>query len=73
MKTIDIVPLGMAFSGGGVTVYSCTGPSDGDIIEKHGGLWLCYPNPEGWAALMAEVDSGLEPGEIDFEATQTMF
>ena len=72
MKTSDIVALGLAFAGNDVTMYSCTGPSDGDIIESYGGLWFCYPNPEGWAALMAEVDSGQEPGEIDYEATQVI-
>ena len=72
MKTSDIVALGLAFAGNDVTMYSCTGPSDGDIIESYGGLWFCYPNPEGLAALMAEVDSGQEPGEIDYEATQVI-
>ena len=30
---------------------------------------LCYENPEGWATLMAAVDAGEDPGELDVEST----
>lgn len=46
-------------------MYSCTGPSDGAINEEAGGLWMCYEDPEGWARLMAAVDAGEDPGNID--------
>ena len=54
---------------GGMTLYSCTGPSNGDFDEAQNGLWLCYENPEGWATLMAAVDAGEDPGELDVEST----
>lgn len=71
MNTSDIVSLGMAFSGGSgdMTMYSCTGPSDGDFDEAQNGLWLCYENPEGWATLMAAVDAGEDPSGLDVEST----
>ena len=52
-----------------MTLYSCTGPSNGDFDEEQNGLWLCYENPEGWATLMAAVDAGEDPGELDVEST----
>ena len=71
MNTPDIVSLALSFSGdpGGMTLYSCTGPSNGDFDEAQNGLWLCYENPEGWATLMAAVDAGEDPGELDVEST----
>ena len=36
------------------------GPLQGDI-DQETGLWLCYEDPEGWAALMEAVDSGQNP------------
>ena len=70
MRSKDLIPLGMSFMGGDMTTYSCTGPTEGYTAEEYGGIWLCYPNPEGWAELMRQVDTGLEPGDIDFVATQ---
>ena len=69
----DLVSLGLGFAGGGITMYSCTGPSAGDIAQQYNGIWLCYPNPEGWAELMRQVDSGAEPSDIDYAATQLPF
>lgn len=71
MNTSDILSLALDFSGGSgeMTVYSCTGPSNGDFMEQHNGLWFCYENPEGWANLMAAVDAGEDPGELDVEST----
>ena len=69
----DLVSLGLGFAGGGMTMYSCTGPSAGDYAQQYNGIWLCYPNPEGWAKLMRQVDSGSEPQDIDYEATQLTF
>lgn len=71
MDTSDIVSLGLTFSGGsgGMTMYSCTGPSNGDFDEANNGLWLCYENPEGWAKLMGVVDSGEDPSGLDVEST----
>lgn len=45
---------------GGTTIYTCTGPFDGDI-DSETGLWLCYEDPEGWKELMRKVDAGLDP------------
>jgi len=71
MKTGDALSLAFAFSGGSgkMTLYSATGPSSGDIDESAGGIWLCYENPQGWAALMASVDAGKDPSDIDVEST----
>ena len=70
LRASDLVTLGMSFAGGDMTVYSCTGPSDGDFFDQYDGIWLCYANPEGWAELMRQVDAGIEPGEIDYASTQ---
>ena len=70
LQTGDLVSLAMSFAGGDIKMYSCTGPSNGGLIEEYGGVWFCYPNPEGWAALMAQVDAGVEPKKIDYKATQ---
>lgn len=71
MNTSDIVSLALGFAGGSsnMTVYSCSGPSNGDFMEQHDGLWLCYENPEGWASLMAVVDAGEDPSGMDVEST----
>ena len=45
---------------GNPSIYTCTGPYQGDIDEETG-LWLCYEDPEGWATLMEAVDSGQNP------------
>lgn len=70
LQAADFVKLGLAFAGGDMTIYSCTGPSDGDFFEEYDGVWLCYANPEGWAELMRQVDAGLDPQEIDYASTQ---
>ena len=71
MRTSDIVSLALAFSdgSGGMTVYSVSGPSQGDFNEEAGGLWLCYENPEGWSAIMSVVDGGGNPKDIDVDST----
>ena len=71
MRTSDIVSLALAFSdgSGGMTVYSVSGPSQGDFNEEAGGLWLCYENPEGWGAIMSVVDGGGNPKDIDVDST----
>ncbi len=73
MKTGDLVSLATAFVGGSgdMTVYSGSGPTDGDINEAAGGLWLCYENPQGWADLMSVVDSGGDPEGMDLSSTAT--
>ncbi len=70
LKAGDLVQLAPMFAGGSLTMYSCCGPINGDIMEQYGGVWMCYPNPEGWAELMRQVDSGAKPGDIDYAATQ---
>ena len=75
MKSVDLVSLAMAFGldSDSMTVYSGTGPTEGDYNEAAGGLWLCYPNPEGWAQLMSVVDAGGDPAGMDFTATQQVW
>ena len=62
--------LAMAFAGGDITVYSGAGPSDGEVVEKAGGKWLCYLNPEGWEKVTELVDAGEKPEGIDYSETQ---
>ena len=70
-RTTDLVGLAMVYgSGSDMTVYSATGPYEGEVAEEAGGLWLCYRNPEGWSRLMAVVDSGGNPSGIDYSETQ---
>ena len=68
MTSSDLTELAQAFAAGDVTVYSCTGPDEGEINEDAGGLWLCYENPEGWKRLMDAVDAGEDPSGIDVNA-----
>lgn len=57
-----MISLATDFSqAGSTTIYTCTGPYEGDFMEEYGGLWLCYEDPEGWATLMKAVDSGENP------------
>ena len=69
LTSADLMTLAVKFGGGDMTIYSCSGPTDGDIMEQYDGKWMCYPNPEGWAELMRQVDAGVKPGEIDYAAT----
>lgn len=46
-----------------VTLYSCTGPSQGGIDESTG-LWLTEEAPEQWALLMSTVNSGSDPSMV---------
>ena len=52
-----------------MTIYSCSGPSAGDINEAAGGIWLCYEDPEGWANLMEVVNTGADPSDVDVNST----
>lgn len=71
LNSSDLVSLAMEYASGSgsMTMYSCTGPTDGDINEAAGGIWLCYENPEGWANLMSVVDSGEDPSGLDVNST----
>ena len=69
LRTDDLIALARNFSDGGVTVYSATGPSDGDFYGADE-TWYCYENPEGWKAVVKAVDSGQDPSDIDYESTQ---
>lgn len=68
MTTMDVLTLAMNFAGdiGSMTMYSATGPSDGDFMEEYDGAWFCYENPEAWKRLMAVVDSGQDPNSVDW-------
>ena len=62
MKSYNIAAtaLPMAIHPGKTTVYTCAGNYEGDINPETG-TWMCYEDPEGWANLMAVVDSGADP------------
>ena len=68
MGIMDFVNLAKDFGSGGLTLYSGTGPTAGEIDESAGGLWLCYDNPEGWKQVMEAVDAGEDPSKIDPDA-----
>lgn len=64
MDLSQMMSLATDFAGaGGATVYTCTGPYEGDI-DPETGLWLCYEDPEGWAELMEAVDAGQNPETV---------
>lgn len=61
MDMQEMIRLATGFAqGGSPVIYTCTGPYEGEI-DPETGLWLCYEDPEGWAALMASVDAGENP------------
>ena len=66
MKSYNFALMGfqMFINPGSTTMYSCTGPYDGEIDEETG-LWLCYENPDGWANLIQVVESGEDPSSVD--------
>ena len=68
LRSGDLLGLASAFGGStrGMTVYSGTGPYDGDIFDEYGSMWYCYPNPEGWARLMAVVNAGEDPSGVEY-------
>jgi len=67
VKSGDLVYLATMFilPGPDLTVYSGTGPFDGEV-DAESGLWLCYENPEGWQRVMAVVDSGGDPSTVSY-------
>ncbi len=65
----ELLDLGMRLNGSGLKVYSCSGPSEGAIMDQYEGKWMCYRNPEGWKALMDQVNAGKEPQKIDYAKT----
>ena len=71
LRSKDAASLAMAFAGGGIKVYTGTGPSDGSANDQAGGKWLCYQNPEGWKKVVEIVDSGENPNGIDYAETQS--
>lgn len=66
----DLVSWATSIAGAGsVTVYSCTGPTEGDL-DTETGLWLTEEAPEQWAKIMTEVDAGRDPSKV-MERTET--
>lgn len=61
----ELLQLAMAFNSG-VTMYSGSGPSDGDYDPEMGGLWFCYDDPTGWSKLMQVVNSGGDPSSVSY-------
>ena len=71
LKSGDIVSLAMGFSGGDMTVYTGTGPTDGAINPLGNDQWMCFENPDGWAKVMEIVDAGENPKDVDVNDTAT--
>lgn len=46
-----------------LTIYSCTGPYDGDY-RKSDGEWLVYDNPDTWRQIMELVNNGEDPSGV---------
>lgn len=67
LRANDLIGLvvGFADSGGEITIYQASGPTDGDIDEATG-MWLCYENPEGWAKVASVMDSGGDPSTVEY-------
>ena len=51
-----------------ITIYSTTGPYEGDIDEASG-LWLTYRDEAKWREIMDVVDAGGDPKGILREPT----
>ena len=71
MSFFDFVSIAAHFMSGKMTLYSGTGPADGEIDDAAGGLWLCYKNTAGWKAVMDVVDAGGDPSDIDADTYPT--
>ncbi|MBE6470082.1 MAG: LytR family transcriptional regulator [Coriobacteriaceae bacterium] len=71
MSLVDFAKLMKDFGSGGLTIYSGTGPTEGEIDDSAGGIWLCYDNPEGWQAVMEVVDAGGDPSKVDADSYGT--
>ena len=71
MRAGDLVSLATSFglSLKDMTVYTGSGPTDGDINPAAGDKWLCYYNPTGWKKLMEVVDAGGNPEGMTFDDT----
>jgi LCP family protein required for cell wall assembly len=60
----DLIDWAMKFAAADdVKIYSCTGPTAGDV-DAATGLWLTEEAPEAWEALMEVVDSGQDPSKV---------
>lgn len=73
LETGDIIALASAFASGSgdITMYSGTGPTDGDINPAANDLWFCYESPEGWEKLMAVVEAGEDPSAVDYSDVES--
>ena len=70
-KTLDAVSLARDMSDGKTTMYSTSGPTNGDRNKATVGKWLCFLNPEGWKKVTTAVDSGKDPDSVDFDFEST--
>ena len=67
----DLVYWATTLAGGKqLVVYSCTGPTEGDLDEDTG-LWLTTEAPEQWARIMTEVNAGRDPSKVMERTTST--
>ena len=70
ISLVDLASWALKIAGSGsVTVYSCTGPTEGSLDDSTG-LWLTEEAPEQWEKIMAEVDAGRDPSLV-MERTET--
>ena len=70
ISLVDLASWALKIAGSGsVTVYSCTGPNEGNL-DASTGLWLTEEAPEQWEKIMAEVDAGRDPSLV-MERTET--
>jgi len=69
LRSGELLSLALTFANGAdkPKVYTGTGPYSGALNKD--GLWMCYENPEGWAAIMKIVDAGKNPSKVDVEDT----
>ena len=73
LKTLNVVSLALDFSGSNITLYSGTGPTEGDINPGTGNKWMCFLNPEGWDLAAKTVDAGKDPHGLDYTETQVLW
>ena len=69
-KALDLIAIARTFSGGDMTIYSATGPSNGDNNSGAHNKWMCYLNPEGWSKAVEVMRAGEDPSGIAYEETE---
>lgn len=47
-----------------ISFVSGTGPYDGEVMDRYGGIWLAYRDTDTWAKVIGAVEAGQDPTAI---------